>query len=105
MPIVSIDGENLKFQVASGDVIFDALDKHGHKLPHGCLSGSCGACRIEVTEGRENLQIAAMVEKNTIESIKQNYQRMNGANSMDNREVRLSCRARVTGDIKIKPLK
>lgn len=41
--------------------------------PHGCLSGSCGACRVEVTQGAENLQEAGYIEKNTLEAVVEEY--------------------------------
>lgn len=105
MPIVSIEGEEKTYEVKEKEVIFDALDNQGLKLPHGCLAGSCGACKVEITEGKENLKAPSRVEQDTILAIKQNFERLNGAGSLDNREVRLSCRARVLGDVKIKKLK
>lgn len=105
MPIVSIEGEENTYEVNEKDIIFDALDNQGLKLPHGCLAGSCGACRIEIVEGKENLKAPSQIEANTIEAIKQNYERVNGEGSLDGREVRLSCRARVLGDVKFKKLK
>lgn len=105
MPIVSIEGEDKTYEVNEKDIIFDALDSQGLKLPHGCLAGSCGACKIEIVEGKDNLKPASQVEQNTIESIKQNYDRINGEGSSEGREVRLSCRAKVLGDIKLKKFK
>ena len=105
MPIVSIEGEEKTYEVNEKDVLFDALDNQGLKLPHGCLAGSCGACRIEIVKGKENLKAPSQIEQNTIDAIKQNFERMNGEGSLEGREVRLSCRARVLGDVKFKKLK
>jgi ferredoxin len=105
MPRVSIEGDSQVFEIKENDILFDALDTQGKTLPHGCLAGSCGACRIEVISGSENLKPPSAIEENTIMAIKQNYTRIHGAGALDGREVRLSCRARVLGDVCIKPLK
>lgn len=105
MPTVSIEGEDKEYEVKENDVLFDALDNQGLKLPHGCLAGSCGACRIEILEGKENLKAPSMIEQNTIDAVKQNYERINGQGSAQGREVRLSCRAKILGDIKFKKFK
>ena len=108
MPRVSIKDENKEFVVPEGEVIFDSLDNQGYELPHGCLAGSCGACRIEVISGNDALKEPSVIEKNTIEAIKQNHQRIYGPDSLKGKVVRLACRARVTNadeTIEIKPLK
>ena len=105
MPIVSIEGDDKEYEVEEGAILFDALDNQGLKLPHGCLAGSCGACRIEILEGKENLKAPSSIEQNTIGAIKMNYKRVNGAEALGDREVRLSCRARVLGDVKFKKFK
>ena len=104
MPTVSIDGKNQTFEVKEGEILFDALENQGEELPHGCLAGSCGACKIEVLENPDNLQEASAMEINTIEAIKSNHERISGPGSMNNTVIRLSCRAKVKGDVKIKPL-
>jgi len=102
---VSFKDKNLEFEVKENDIIFDALDNAGEKLPHGCLAGSCGACRIEILEGNENLKPPSEVEKNTIEAITQNYERVNGTGSAAGKNIRLSCRTRVQGDVSFTTLK
>lgn len=99
MPTVSIKGKNKEFKVNEGETIFDALDNQGEELPHGCLSGSCGACRIEILEGSENLDEASPVEQNTVDAIKSNIERTQGKSAIENKVIRLSCRAKVKGDI------
>ena len=98
-------GSEKKFQVDIGDIIYDALDNNGHKLPHGCLAGSCGSCRILVLEGAENLAGLSVVEDNTVQNLQQDYTKRKGADFVKGKVFRLSCRARVSGDIKIAPLK
>lgn len=107
MPTVSIKNENKEFEVEVGEVIFDGLDNKGYELPHGCLAGSCGACRIEVLEGNEYLNEPSPIEKNTLEAITQNYKRIHGENALQGKTVRLSCRARLAscGKVVIQPLK
>lgn len=105
MPIVSIADTEKKFEVSEGEILYDSLFDRGHELPHGCLAGSCGACRVEVLSGESNLQPAGIVEQNTIEAIKADYLVKNGAGSLDHKTIRLSCRAKVLGDVVFKPLK
>lgn len=104
MPTVSIEQETERFQVNSGETIYDALQGQGRELPHGCLAGSCGACRIIISEGVENLAPASPVEQDTIDSVLINYQRLKGEEYLKGETIRLSCRAKVLGDIKIKLL-
>ena len=105
MPTVSLENKNLQFQVDEGEVVFDAIDNQGEKLPHGCLAGSCGACRIEVLEGADNLKPPSVVEQNTLDAIKESFEKRNGKGSLGERIIRLSCRARILGDIKIRPFR
>ena len=105
MPRVSYLDKDLEFEVDEEDILFDALDNHGCKLPHGCLAGSCGACRIEVIEGEENLKPASAIEMNTIEAIVENYEKRNGQGSAAGKKIRLACRARVRGEVKFKSFK
>ena len=94
-----------KIEVGQGLIIFDELERQGLVLPHGCLAGSCGSCRIEVLEGAENLSPLGAVEKDTVESIIKNYCDTNRSELVLNKNIRLSCRAKVLGDIKIAVLK
>lgn len=105
MPTVSIKNVNKSFEVAEGSTIFDALEDKGYELPHGCLAGSCGACRIVVTKGEEYLQMPSEIEKNTLEALKVNYQRIHGPDFLNDKTLRLSCRAKLFGDIEIEVIK
>jgi len=100
MPIVSFEPNGKEYQVNSGETIFDAVDNHGHTLAHGCLSGSCGVCKIEILKGVENLSVASHVEQNTIDALHQADQGEN----LTGKTIRLACRAKVQGDITIRPL-
>lgn len=105
MPTVSFKDKSLKFEVKENEILFDALDNQGELLPHGCLAGSCGACRISVISGVENLKAPSHIEQNTIEAIKQNYDRIHGKEASESKNIRLACRARVLGDIEFESLK
>ncbi|MFA6236946.1 MAG: 2Fe-2S iron-sulfur cluster-binding protein [Bacteriovorax sp.] len=94
-----------KFEVHEGKILFDELDRQGLSLPHGCLAGSCGSCRIEILEGTENLSPLGAVETDTVEAIKRNYCESSQSKEVINKNIRLSCRAKVLGDIKITVLK
>lgn len=83
------------YQVGVDEILFDALEGQGLSLPHGCLSGSCGACRIEVLAGDNNLAPMGAIEKDTVEHLVDQY---------PGKKIRLSCRAKVIGDVEISTL-
>ena len=85
------------FEVNSGLILFDELERLGLVLPHGCLAGSCGSCKIEILEGAENLSEPGLVELDTISSVKSNFP---GSSN-----IRMSCRAKVLGNVTIRVLK
>jgi ferredoxin len=105
MPIVSIKDTDKTFEVSEGDILYDSLCDRGEELPHGCLSGSCGACRVEVVSGKENLQAAGVIEQNTIDALKTEFIETKGPDFVKEKEIRLSCRAKVLGDVCILPIK
>ena len=85
-----------EYRVNLSQILYDELDRQGLQLPHGCLAGSCGSCRIHVDKGIENLSPMGVVETDTVSHIKDSY---------PGKIVRLSCRAKVLGDVEITPLK
>lgn len=114
MPTVSVKnlqtGENTSpedhsYDLNQGELLFDGLDSRGCSLPHGCLAGSCGSCRIEVLEGSENLSPPSAIEKNTIEGLIKEYNEKYGEEHVKGKIIRLSCRTKVNGDVTITPLK
>lgn len=102
MPIVSIIdqfGIVLRtFDVKENDIIFNSLEDQGFTLPHGCLAGSCSACRIEIIGEKESVSDIGAVEKDTVASFLK--KRPEHANKL----VRLSCRTKVKANISIRPL-
>ncbi|MFG1493347.1 2Fe-2S iron-sulfur cluster-binding protein [Halobacteriovorax sp. GFR7] len=97
--LIGNDEQVTEFTIEEGQTIFDAIQDQGLTLPHGCLSGSCGSCRIQIIEGAENLQKPGIIEENTIEAIAPEHKEVSEGN------IRLACRAKVTGDIKFSILK
>lgn len=104
MPRVSLAETSKVFEVTEGSVIYDALSDQGERLPHGCLSGSCGACRVHVISGKDHLSDPSVIELNTIESLKQEFAKQPHMNHLVNFDLRLACRAKVKGDCEIKPV-
>lgn len=102
MPIVSIIdqlGNVLRtFDVKENEIIFNALEDQGHSLPHGCLAGSCSVCRIEIIEGNSSISEVSTIEKDTLSSFRKKHP------EYENKSIRLSCRAKILGDISIRPI-
>ena len=90
------DKDCLSIEIQTNGILYDELEKAQIILPHGCLSGSCGACCVEIVEGLENLSKPSSVEENTLSDLRREKQKGN---------LRLSCRAKILGDIKIRVLK
>jgi ferredoxin len=105
---VSIEGKegtSTTYEIPADAVLYNALSDLGCELPHGCLAGSCGACRIHVVTGLEQLSAPGAIEKNTIEAIQLEYRASRGEEFVAGLNIRLSCRAKVHGDVTIVPLK
>ncbi len=117
MPTVSVkeideNGEVLEkitfeSEVLLGEVVYDELDKAGHQLPHGCLAGSCGSCRVQILEGAELLSPPAAIEADTIKHVTQNYNERLGEGYLQGTIIRMACRAKIQkeGKLIISPLK
>lgn len=110
MPQVTLAGDIEKgrdtkiLELNEGDTIVEAYEKKGIKLPHGCLSGSCGACRVEILDGAENLEPAGAIEADTIKAIKLNVAQKYGDSFLQGKTIRLGCRAKIKGEFSFKPL-
>lgn len=84
-------------ETEGGDTLFDELSIKNIIWPHGCLAGACGACRTEILEGENNLSPPSAVEADTIARIKEDL-----SPELRLKPIRLACRAKVHGDLKIK---
>lgn len=100
-----LEDEVLSFEVQEGENLWIGLENSGHVLPSGCLAGSCGTCRINVLSGSENLSKLSVIENDTVEHIKGSYTESYGEEWLEGKEIRLSCRSKVLGDVKIHILK
>lgn len=49
---VYLANSDTAFDVSEGETILAAAQRQGLNLPFGCQSGTCGACRAQVTQGR-----------------------------------------------------
>lgn len=88
MPTVLVN--NKAYEVTEGGILYDELEKQNLLLPHGCLAGACGACKVEIISGAKNLSTPGAVESDTLSHIKDG-----------DRTIRLACRAKVLGDLTI----
>lgn len=105
MPTVSvkINHETKIFNISEQKTLFDEIQNKGLELPHGCLAGSCGSCKIWVTAGKENFVPPSAVESDTLMSIQKTVCQTKGADYFKDKYLRLSCRAKIKGDISIEP--
>ncbi|MFT6068530.1 MAG: ferredoxin [Bacteriovoracaceae bacterium] len=94
-------------EVELSQTLYDECERQGTPLPHGCLAGSCGSCRIEVVKGADNLKPASLIEQNTIDALKEELVERYGADFVEGKEIRLACRARLIkdGEVKFRPFK
>jgi ferredoxin len=99
------DSQEVSFTLNDQEIIYEGFERNGVNLPHGCLSGSCGACRIEILDGVDNLSPLSSVEQDTVDFIKLNLATKTGDPNYLKKFVRLSCRAKVTGNVSFTPLK
>jgi ferredoxin len=101
-----LDGQLVEVEIKESDILYDTFEEAGHDLPHGCLSGSCGACKVEVIEGSESLSDPTTIEKDTLQSISDTLKSEKGEAFLEGKHLRLSCRTKYkgTGNIKIKPI-
>ena len=98
MPTSSSPGNSKTYRINIGENIFECLRKDGLELSHGCLSGSCGACRVEIIKGSKLLEVPNEMENRTLSLIKINHERIHGNGSLDGRIIRLACQANILED-------
>lgn len=101
----AIDDSAHTYSLEEESTLFEQMSEQGEVLPHGCLSGSCGSCRILVTEGADNLSPAGTVESDTIQSLEEHYRAQNGDEFLKKGKIRLSCRAKIQGEFSFAVLK
>jgi ferredoxin len=103
MPIVSFNDKKsekkLEFELNVNEILYNGLEEKGLVLPHGCLAGSCGACKIEITEGNQNLTPPGVIETNTLNALYDQYKNDWEERGILKENIRLSCRAKILGNI------
>jgi len=99
MPTVSNIDQNISITCNKDETIFDALDAKGHQLPHGCLSGNCTACIIEIDQDSSYLSPIDLVEENSLQRFLEKFPEQKEKN------LRLACRAMAIKDISFRSLK
>lgn len=116
MPTVSVkernldgtatDNDEVAIEAEIGKTVYEEIEGHGHKLPHGCLNGACGACRMVVLKGEQLLSAPDEKELKTLEIIFKNYQNKFGEGALKGKIIRLSCQSKFIeedGEIEIVP--
>ena len=80
------------FCARPGQALLDAAGAAGLDLPHGCRSGTCGACAVEILQGAEHLDPPDPIEADSLDRY-----RMRDCE-------RLACRATTRGPVVLRPL-
>jgi 2Fe-2S ferredoxin len=90
MPKIRFARKFPDIEVETGGLLMEALLKAGYPVASSCHGdGICGKCRIQILAGAENLSKIAEVEQLVRD-------RLNVP-----KEYRISCQARVLGDVLI----
>lgn len=86
--------ENQELNLVDSDLsLLKQAEAEGMGLPFGCTSGACGACLIIIDEGADQLSPVTDIEMKTLERLTENRPELNG------KKIRLSCQAKVKGDL------
>ncbi len=101
MPVLTLQKEGKTIEVAQGANLRKTLIQHGispyegvNKIANCLGNGLCGTCRVEVTDGKGVTPLTPM-EEGALVGFIPFYARSIPKN------VRLSCRATITGDLTI----
>ena len=98
MPKITFTNKNQETvtrELPEGKVLFDALEDNGIVLRHGCLSGSCGTCKINIIENPLGLAEPSPIEQNTLESIYATLKDLMPEEEVKKLNLRLACRAKI----------
>ncbi|GGE14883.1 ferredoxin [Marinithermofilum abyssi] len=86
---VQVGGKEYSFDIRRGENLLLESVSRSVMIPFRCTAGRCGACRVRVLEGAENLD---PIEEN---------ERMRLGDEQVNAGYRLACQAYVNGDVKV----
>lgn len=106
MPVVKFttsSGTSEERTLPKDEILFIALEERGTELRHGCLSGSCGTCKINVTKNPAGLSKAGAIEQDTINAIYKDLENYMPKDKIKELNLRLACRAKLIGDISFEP--
>jgi ferredoxin len=82
-------GANLREEaLKNGIQVYNGVERFAHCMGHGM----CGACKVIVKTGQENLSPKSMLEKAAL---------LRMLSSVGNKDLRLSCQTTVNGDCEI----
>lgn len=91
---VEVIDRDAKVKAEKGQTVLNALLEGGVEWMHACGGFcNCTTCRIKVEEGMDNLSEMEESEKNTLK-------RFQGEEVLEG-PFRLSCQAKIYGDVKI----
>ncbi len=103
--VQNLDKSVESFEINEDEILYHGLERQGKILPHGCLAGACGICRIEILQGSEVLLPKKAVEEDTVSHIlKKEYEKEIFEGSLNPQNVRLACRTKVKGNLTIRHL-
>ena len=92
MPVIKYPSRGLCGVCPAGETILEAIRSMGYTIDHACGGNArCGTCCVKVIQGMENLSPVGAAEATMLMELQL------GA------PHRLSCQARVTGDIIVLP--
>lgn len=106
MPKISFttkSGKSEERELPLDEILFIALEEQGTELRHGCLSGSCGTCKINVTQNTEGLCKPGPIEEDTLNAIYKDLKDYLPPEEIKKLNLRLACRAKITGDLTFEP--
>lgn len=92
-------GKKEERDLKEGEILFIALEEQGTELRHGCLSGSCGTCKINVLKNQDGLTEPGPIEADTIRAIYEDLEKYMPKEDIKKLNLRLACRAKIAGDL------
>ena len=87
--VVHFELDDMDVEVPIGTHFVDIVDATGADVTFGCKNGTCGTCKIHVTEGLENLSPPNQEEKDFLASLEADPNQ------------RLGCQVRILGSVRI----
>lgn len=86
MPIVKVLLDDVAVEFPEGTKLYDIAQEANLDITFGCLTGSCGTCKIRVVEGATNLSKVKPTERDYLK------------NTQAKEDIRLGCQCILNGD-------